>query len=70
MKPASARSSAATPARGRRKRTQLCLMIRGPVTRTTRTVHGGWYLPPKAEDLRAYRYGCFGPLKSGCARES
>jgi hypothetical protein len=41
-------------------RVQLCLTITGPVARGLRSVHGGWYLPPRVEDLRAYRYGCFG----------
>jgi hypothetical protein len=41
-------------------RTQLCLAIWGPVSGGRRDVHGGWYLPPKVEDVRADRYGCFG----------
>jgi hypothetical protein len=41
-------------------RTQLCLAIWGPVSGGRRSVHGGWYLPAKAEDVRAARYGCFG----------
>ncbi len=50
-------------------KTQLCLAIWGGVVDGRRTVHGGWYLPPKAEDLRAYRYGCFGPASQGvCTR--
>jgi hypothetical protein len=50
-------------------RTQLCLAIWGPVVGGRRTVHGGWYLPAKAEDLRAKRYGCFGPASRGiCPR--
>jgi hypothetical protein len=50
-------------------RTQLCLAIWGPVVDGRRTVHGGWYLPPQAEDLRAQRYGCFGPASQGvCTR--
>jgi hypothetical protein len=50
-------------------RTQLCLAIWGPVVDGRRTVHGGWYLPAKAEDLRARRYGCFGPASRGiCPR--
>jgi len=49
--------------------TQLCLAIWGPVVDGRRTVHGGWYLPPKAEDLRADRYACFGPASPGvCSR--
>jgi hypothetical protein len=50
-------------------KTQLCLAIWGPVVDGRRTVHGGWYLPPKAEDLRAERYTCFGPASQGvCTR--
>ena len=50
-------------------KTQLCLAIWGPVVDGRRTVHGGWYLPPKAEDLRTYRYACFGPASQGvCTR--
>jgi cell division protein FtsL len=50
-------------------RTQLCLAIWGPVVAGRRTVHGGWYLPPKAENLRAARYACFGPASEGlCPR--
>jgi hypothetical protein len=49
--------------------TQLCLAIWGPVKDGRRTVHGGWYLPAKAEDLRAERYGCFGEGSRGlCTR--
>lgn len=43
-----------------KERTQLCLQIIGPVRAGRRTVSGGWYLPPRAEDLRRYRYACFG----------
>jgi cell division protein FtsL len=46
---------------GPKARTQLCLAIWGGVIAGRRTVQGGWYLPPKVEDLRADRYGCFGP---------
>jgi cell division protein FtsL len=50
-------------------RTQLCLAIWGPVVEGRRAVHGGWYLPAKAEDVRAARYGCFGPASKGvCPR--
>ena len=48
-----------------KERTQLCLAIWGPVTNGRRVVHGGWYLPPKAEDVRADRYACFGPASEG-----
>jgi hypothetical protein len=43
-----------------RARTQLCLAIWGPVRDGRRIVHGGWYLPPRSEDQRRDRYGCFG----------
>ena len=50
-------------------RTQLCLVIYGPTAGGRRTVHGGWYLPPKVEDVRADRYGCFGAASRGmCPR--
>ena len=50
-------------------RTQLCLAIWGPVAGGRRTVHGGWYLPPKVEDVRADRYACFGAASRGmCPR--
>jgi hypothetical protein len=50
-------------------RTQLCLEIWGPVVDGRRAVHGGWYLPANAEDVRANRYGCFGPAAQGrCPR--
>jgi hypothetical protein len=50
-------------------RTQLCLAIWGPIRDGRRSVHGGWYLPAKAEDLRAQRYGCFGAGAEGiCPR--
>jgi hypothetical protein len=55
---------------GPRQRVQLCLEVTGPVTGGRRAVHGGWYLPPEAEDERAYRYACFGSaLRAGrCPR--
>jgi hypothetical protein len=40
--------------------TQLCLEVWGPVRGGLRTVHGGWYIPPGSEDVRALRHGCFG----------
>ncbi|HWY17960.1 MAG TPA: hypothetical protein VNY27_04525 [Solirubrobacteraceae bacterium] len=49
-----------------RARIQLCLAIWGPVVAGRRTVHGGWYLPARTEeDLRRYRYGCFGQVSAG-----
>ncbi len=48
-----------------KERTQLCLAITGPVTVDgRRAALGGWYLPPKTEDQRRERYGCFGTAKS------
>jgi hypothetical protein len=47
-----------------KERIQLCLRMTGTVTGGRRTAAGGWYLPPKAEDLPASRYGCFGTAKS------
>lgn len=49
---------------GPKERVQLCLVIRGRVVHGRRTASGGWYLPPKAEDLRGERYGCFGSAKA------
>jgi hypothetical protein len=50
--------------------TQICLVIWGPTVDGKRTIHGGWMLPPKAEDERALRYGCFGDeyVRSLCPR--
>jgi hypothetical protein len=48
---------------GLKQRTQLCLLITGAVRSGRRTVSGGWYLPPRVEDERRYRYGCFGPAR-------
>jgi hypothetical protein len=54
---------------GPKARTQLCLVIYGPASGSLRTVHGGWYLPPKVDDVRADRYGCFGAGAKGlCPR--
>jgi hypothetical protein len=50
-------------------RTQICLAIWGPTVNGVRTVHAGWYLRPRVEDVRAQRYGCFGSgLEGMCAR--
>jgi hypothetical protein len=46
-----------------KERVQLCLQMTGPVIHGRRAAWGGWYLPPKAEDLRRYRYACFGTTK-------
>jgi hypothetical protein len=53
-----------------KERVQLCLQMTGPVIHGRRAARGGWYLPPKAENLRRYRYGCFGTTKQqrACAR--
>jgi hypothetical protein len=54
---------------GPKARTQLCLLIYGHGSGGRRGIHGGWYLPPKAEDQRIYRYGCFGAAARGmCLR--
>jgi hypothetical protein len=47
-----------------KQRIQLCLQMTGPVVHGYRAAQGGWYLPPRAEDLHRYRYGCFGPPKA------
>jgi hypothetical protein len=49
---------------GLRQRTELCLVITGPVRGGRRSVSGGWYLPAKAENERRYRYACFGPARA------
>jgi hypothetical protein len=49
-------------------RTQICLAIWGTVHNGLRTVHGGWYLPPRVADLPARRYGCFGEAGQGRCR--
>jgi hypothetical protein len=53
---------------GLKERTQLCLQITGAERAGRRSVSGGWYLPPKVENLRRYRYACFGPavLEARC----
>jgi hypothetical protein len=50
------------------RRTQICLAIWGPVVEGLRTVHGGWYLPPRSVDLPSDRYGCFGPAAAGMCK--
>jgi hypothetical protein len=50
-------------------RRQICLEIWGPVSAGVRSVHGGWYLPPGSEDLKAERFACFGSIPPGvCPR--
>jgi hypothetical protein len=48
---------------GPKERVQLCLAMTGPVVDGRRRARGGWYLPPKAENLPRYRYACFGTAK-------
>jgi hypothetical protein len=48
---------------GLKARVQLCLVVTGPVRAGARAVSGGWYLPPRTEDERRYRYACFGPAR-------
>jgi hypothetical protein len=43
-----------------KERIQLCLQMTGPIVDGRRAAHGGWYLPPKVEDVPIYRYACFG----------
>jgi hypothetical protein len=45
-------------------RTQLCLALTGPVSAGRRAALGGFYLPPKVDDVRRYRYGCYGSARS------
>ena len=53
-----------------KERIQICLEMTGPVVNGRRAARGGWYLPAGHEDLRRYRYGCFGTTKAKgeCAR--
>lgn len=47
-------------------KTQICLVLTGPVRDGMRHVAGGWYLPANLEDdVREYRYGCFGAVTAG-----
>ena len=46
-------------------RTQLCLVIYGPIVNGKRTVHGGWYVGAYKPDSLANRFGCFGPAGLG-----
>jgi cell division protein FtsL len=45
-------------------RTQLCIVLTGPVRAGRRAAHGGFYLPPKVDDVRRDRYGCYGSAKA------
>lgn len=52
-----------------KERTQLCLRMGGPVRSGRRQVTGGYYLPPRSEDLPRLRYGCFGSaVQAGLCR--
>ena len=51
-----------------KSRSQICLLIWGPTVDGRRRVHGGWYLPPRSEDVAGLRYGCFGPDAAGYCR--
>lgn len=44
---------------------RVCLVLTGPVLAGRRAARGGYYLPPKVEDLPRYRYGCFGTAVPG-----
>jgi len=48
-----------------RERTQVCLLISGPVVGGHRIVQGGYYRPARTFDLRPYRYACFGRASAG-----
>jgi hypothetical protein len=41
-------------------RTQLCIVLSGPVRAGRRAAPGGFYLPAKVDDIARYRYGCYG----------
>jgi hypothetical protein len=42
------------------ERTQLCILIVGPVVNGLRTVVGGWRLAARTGDFATDRYDCFG----------
>lgn len=42
------------------ERSQLCVVLVGPVVSGVRSVSGGYYLPPYKPDIRGNRYKCFG----------
>jgi hypothetical protein len=52
------------------ERTQLCILIVGPVVNGLRTVVGGWRLPARTGDFAPDRYDCFGAgaTKSLCPK--
>ncbi len=41
-------------------RTQLCLVMIGPIVKGRRETHTGFFVPPKESDQSVTRYGCFG----------
>jgi hypothetical protein len=45
---------------GPKERTQVCVLLSGPVISGRRAVSGGYYLPPQIVDLARNRYACFG----------
>jgi hypothetical protein len=45
---------------GPKERTQVCLVLVGPVLSGRREVNGGYYLPAQTVDARRSRYACFG----------
>jgi hypothetical protein len=47
-----------------KERTQLCLVLTGPVVAGRRAARGGFYLPAKVDDVRSYRYACYGSARS------
>jgi hypothetical protein len=47
-----------------KERVQICLQMTGPVVHGYRAARGGWYVPPKTQNLRRYRYACFGTTKA------
>jgi hypothetical protein len=45
-------------------RTQLCIVLTGPVRHGRRAALGGFYLPPGVDDVSSYRYGCYGSARA------
>jgi len=46
------------------ERTQICLLIDGPVRGGLRSVVGGFRLPARRGDFPQYRYDCYGEARS------
>ncbi|HEX2702317.1 MAG TPA: hypothetical protein VHM72_02660 [Solirubrobacteraceae bacterium] len=42
------------------ERTQICILLDGPVVNGLRSVVGGWRLPARTGDFPAARYDCYG----------